>query len=182
MGVAEGSDNCFPVNRLKITRRVRWKNLISFQLLTLNLNNFFVFETNAAACSVRHVLKASMKVDRRVRGEPPSTSSRAGKRARIEECANEDIRFPSWLKPSRTINCLPKISAPTPGRQATVYTPTHPAAPPLPLVRVLVQTHAHAHILTRVPVSALSKYEELKNVWLVFGSVGISSLLLNHWY
>lgn len=50
-----------------------------------------------------------------------------GARERIEECANEDSRFPSWLEPSRTINCLPKISAPTPGRRATV-----PAAvPPL---------------------------------------------------
>lgn len=66
-----------------------------------------------------------------------SGTSCAGKQVRIEECANEDSRFPSWLKPSRTINCLPKISAPTPGRQATV-----PAVPPLLVMRVLVRAHA----------------------------------------
>lgn len=37
-------------------------------------------------------------------------------------------------------------------------------------------------VLTRVPVSALSVYDELKNLTLVFGSTGISSLFLNHWY
>lgn len=75
--------------------------------------------------------EASVKVDR------ASGTSCAGKQVRIEECANEDSRFPSWLKPSRTINCLPKISAPTPGRQATV-----PAVPPLLVMCVLVQAHA----------------------------------------
>lgn len=39
-----------------------------------------------------------------------------------------------------------------------------------------------AWVLTRVPESALSVYEELKNLMLDFGSSGISSLFLNHWY
>lgn len=38
------------------------------------------------------------------------------------------------------------------------------------------------HVLTRVPFSALRMYEELKNLRLVLGSSGISSLFLNHWY
>lgn len=101
----------------------------------------FHIETNTAACfGVSHLRGQHEGWQESVGGELLSTSSCAAKQVRIEECANEDSRFPSWLKPSRTINCLPKISAPTPGRQATV-----PDAPPMPLMRVLVQTHAHTH-------------------------------------
>lgn len=123
---------------------------------------------------LHHVFEASPKVVS-VGGERQGILSCVGNWLRIEECANEDSRFPSWLKPSRTINCLPKISAPTPGRQATI-----PAAPPLLHMHALVQ-NPRADILTRVPVSELSVYEELKNLRLVFGSSGISSLFLNHW-
>lgn len=92
-------------------------------------------------CSLCHILEANAKVGRRVfQASHRADRAVAGKQVRIEECANEDSRFPSWLKPSRTINCLPKISAPTPGRQATI-----PAAPPLPLMYVLVQRHAHIY-------------------------------------
>lgn len=73
-------------------------------------------------------------------GESLSRPSWTGKRVRIEECANEGSRFPSWLEPSRTINCLPKISGPALGRQATI-----PAAPPLLLMNVLVQRRAHTY-------------------------------------
>lgn len=162
--------NCVPVKGLKITVRMRHCSDKNVNFSCLSCWGWYSDKQTNTVYPAYTGLRDGRS---RVGCERLSTSSCAGKQVRIEECANEGSRFPSWLKPSRTINCLPKISAPTLGRQATV-----PAVPPLLLMRALVQ----AHIPTRVPVSALSVYDELKNLRLLFGSSGISSLFLNHWY
>ena len=118
-----------------------------------------------------------MKVDRRV-----LEASRPAHRAVLEskwELRNVQTRTadsPRGSSPLAPSTVSPKYLPPPLG-----------VRPPSPMPHpcrscVSLSKHMPTHILTRVPVSALSVYEELENLRLVLGSSGISSLFLNHWY
>lgn len=121
--------------------------------------------------------EASMKVDRELGASGWAHRAVLESKWELKNVQTRTADSPRGSSPLAPSTVSPKYLPPPLG-----------VRPPSPLSRpccscVSLSKHMRrAHILTRVPVSALRVYEELKNLRLVFGSSGISSLFLNHWY